>query len=156
MKIEIEQATPADAPEVSLLVKALLEEIMAKTGAPHFKIDLEQMVERCRGFLAGEAYTIFKAISAGQIAGVITLSECRALYTEGVFGIIPELYVAPAFRSEGVGERLLQAAQGYGRERGWKRLEVTTPPLPEFDRTLRFYEKHGFSITGGRKLKLTL
>ena len=64
MKIEIEQATPADAPEVSLLVKALLEEIMAKTGAPHFKIDLEQMVERCREFLAGEAYTMFKAVSA--------------------------------------------------------------------------------------------
>jgi hypothetical protein len=33
---------------------------------------------------------------------------------------------------------------------------VTTPPLPQFDRTLAFYAKQGFAITGGRKLKAVL
>jgi len=39
---------------------------------------------------------------------------------------------------------------------GWTRLEVTTPPLPQFDKTLAFYTREGFSITGGRKLKVVL
>ena len=34
-----------------------------------------------------------------------------------------------------------------------ERLEVTTPPLPEFERTLSFYETNNFEISGGRKLK---
>ena len=47
-------------------------------------------------------------------------------------------------------------AKGIGRLKGWTRLEVTTPPLPEFDRTLAFYQQQGFSISGGRKLKMDL
>lgn len=31
-----------------------------------------------------------------------------------------------------------------------------TPPLPHFDKTLAFYEREGFAVTGGRKLKATL
>ena len=37
-----------------------------------------------------------------------------------------------------------------------KGLEVTTPPLPQFDKTLAFYEREAFAITGGRKLKVVL
>jgi hypothetical protein len=43
-----------------------------------------------------------------------------------------------------------------GQAKGWRRLEVTTPPLPQFDRTLALYQRDGFSISGGRKLKLEL
>ena len=56
----------------------------------------------------------------------------------------------------GVGAALLAQARRLGQLRGWRRLEVTTPPLPEFDRTLAFYQREGFSISGGRKLKLAL
>ncbi len=37
--------------------------------------------------------------------------------------------------------------------RGGNRLEATTPPLPQFDKTLAFYVREGFFVTGGRKLK---
>jgi hypothetical protein len=43
-----------------------------------------------------------------------------------------------------------------GHLRGWRRLEVTTHPLPQFDRTLAFYQREGFGLSGGRKLKLEL
>lgn len=49
-----------------------------------------------------------------------------------------------------------EQAKYFGISRGWTRLEVTTPPLPQFDKTLAFYERQGFAISGGRKLKLTL
>ena len=64
-----------------------------------------------------------------------------------------EFFVAPPFRGNGVGGLLLNAAAELARKRRWNRLEVCTPPLPEFDRSLAFYERHGFEITGGRKLK---
>jgi hypothetical protein len=40
MELTIEQATSEDATAVSILIKALLEEIITKTGAAHFNIDL--------------------------------------------------------------------------------------------------------------------
>ena len=88
--------------------------------------------------------------------GCLTLTENRALYAEGAFGIIPEMYVRPAFRSRAVGAMLLAEAKQVARLRRWTRLEVTTPPLPQFDRTLAFYERQGFNISGGRKMKVRL
>ncbi len=85
--------------------------------------------------------------------GFVALFEGHALYTEGVFGVIPELYVRPACRSQGIGAMLLDHAAAYGKSQGWNRLKVTTPPLPNVASTLAFYEKHGFSIAGGKKLQ---
>ncbi|MBP8155162.1 MAG: GNAT family N-acetyltransferase, partial [Nitrospira sp.] len=101
-------------------------------------------------------YTVLLAYHAEKVAGFLALSESRALYAEGTFGSIPELYVRPAFRSCNVGTGLVAEAKNLSRARGWTRLEVTTPPLPQFDRTLAFYERQGFSISGGRKMKLSL
>lgn len=86
----------------------------------------------------------------------IALYESYALYAEGAFGTIPELYVRPEYRTNELGLRLVSQAKAFGTSRGWTRLEVTTPPLPKFDRTLAFYEREGFAITGGRKLKISL
>lgn len=47
-------------------------------------------------------------------------------------------------------------ANSFGAARGRKRLEVTTPPLPQFQSALEFYEREGFAVTGGRKLKVLL
>jgi GNAT superfamily N-acetyltransferase len=93
---------------------------------------------------------------SNKAVGFIAFYESYALSAEGAFGTIPELYVRPEFRSKGLGLRLVSQAKAFGPSRGWGRLEVTTPPLPQFDRTLAFYEREGFSITGGRKLKVAL
>ena len=65
-------------------------------------------------------------------------------------------FVRPGFRSQNVGLGLVAQARHFGNSRAWTRLEVTTPPLPQFDKTLAFYEREGFEITGGRKLKVVL
>jgi GNAT superfamily N-acetyltransferase len=112
---------------------------------------------RLRDFLGREKYFVFVARDdRGNAVGFVSLCESHALYAEGSFGTIPELYVRPARRSKNVGRSLVSAAKGFGLSRGWKRLEVTTPPLPQFDKTLAFYEREGFAITGGRKLKVAL
>jgi GNAT superfamily N-acetyltransferase len=92
----------------------------------------------------------------GEPLGFLALYESFALYAEGSFGTIPELFVRPAYRLNGVGAALLSEAKRMGQAKGWRRLEVTTPPLPQFDRTLAFDQREGFSISGGRKLKSEL
>lgn len=139
------------------MVGELLAEIMNLIGVQAFNFDLVQTSGRLEDFLKQGKYIVFIAREANNSpAGFIALYESHALYAEGAFGTIPELYVRPEYRSLELGRRLLSRARSFGVSRGWRRLEVTTPPLPQFDSTLAFYERQGFAITGGRKLKVSL
>lgn len=155
--ITIHRATADDAQEVAGMVGELLAEIMNAIGVQAFNFDLDETTARLKDFLNQEKYFVFVA-RCGSLspAGFIALYESYALYAEGAFGTIPELYVRPAYRANKLGLQLVSQAKSFGASRGWKRLEVTTPPLPQFDRTLAFYEREGFAVTGGRKLKVAL
>jgi ribosomal protein S18 acetylase RimI-like enzyme len=153
----IEKADVEDSCVLAVMVGELLDEIMSATGSHAFKFDLEETTARLKGFIEqGRYFVLIARDRAGAASGFVALYESYALYAEGVYGTIPELYVRPEFRSLGIGCRLVQGAKAYGAERGWKRIEVTTPPLPQFDRTLGFYERQGFAVSGGRKLRVVL
>jgi len=91
----------------------------------------------------------------GNIQGLITLAESFALYANGNYGIINEMMVVSAARSQGVGAALIQKAVLFGRERGWSRIDVTAPESERWARSRRFYEQQGFTFAGP-KLKLQL
>jgi len=154
--ILIDKANPGDVPEVALMAGELLGEIMRLSGVQAFHFKLDETTLRLADFLAREKYHVFVARDDGRLAGFIALYESCALYAEGTFGTIPELYVRPGYRSQDVGRRLVDQAKSFAVSIGWKRLEVTTPPLPQFDKTLAFYEREGFAVAGGRKLKIAL
>ena len=155
--LTIQRATAKDANEVGLMVGELLQEIMTAIAIPAFNFSLPETTASLKDFIDREKYFVFVARNEhAHPIGFIALYESYALYAEGAFGTIPELFVRPAFRSQDVGLRLIEQARRVGISRRWTRLEVTTPPLPQFDKTLAFYEREGFAITGGRKLKLTL
>lgn len=155
--VVIRRAILADVHAVAAMAGELLIEIMSAIGVQVFNFNLAETTARLIDFINDEKYVVFVAegADAGPV-GFIALVESHALYAEGAFGIIPELFVRPAFRSQAVGMLLVEQAKAYGKSRGWTRLEVTTPPLPQFDKTLAFYERDGFAITGGRKLKRAL
>ena len=158
MAIGLEWAQPTDAPEIAVLIAELLEEIMATIGQRAFEVDVGRTTELARKWLTNRQCRIVLARDsvAATAVGLLSLYEGYALYAGGRFGTMPEVYVRPAYRSQGVGARLIREAVAFGLERQWKRLEVNTPPLPAFERSLAFYERQGFSPSGGRKLKLSL
>jgi GNAT superfamily N-acetyltransferase len=156
MRIRIVQAGPSDAPIVTALVGELLQEIMGVIGTAAFGFSPTETEARAQGWLTDGTYTVLLARDGKATLGFLALTESRALYAEGTFGTIPELYVRPAFRSRKVGALLVGEAKRLARSRGWTRLEVTTPPLPQFERTFAFYEREGFGISGGRKMKADL
>ncbi len=156
--IRIDTAQPDDAPAIALLVGALLDEIMQAIGTQAFHFNLVETTDRLKEFLEQGHYHVLLARDETDhtIAGFAALYESFALYAEGAFGTLAELYVSPAHRAHGIGAQLIDAAKTLAHDHAWKRLEVTTPPLPQFDRTLAFYEREGFSVAGGKKLKLAL
>ena len=96
------------------------------------------------------------AFDEERIVGFGALCESHSLYAEGSFGIIQEFYVMPEYRSKGVGRTLINEIVEFSKGKGWKRLELCTPPIPEFNRTVDFYKSNGFEITGGYKMKRPL
>jgi GNAT superfamily N-acetyltransferase len=88
------------------------------------------------------------------VLGLLTLTEGFAIYANGSFGIIPEMYVRPEARGAGVGAALVEAAKRIGRSKGWSRIEVTAPESERWERTVRFYKSNGF-VYAGPKLKFS-
>jgi GNAT superfamily N-acetyltransferase len=158
LDIKIVQATAKDAPSIAVMVRDLLHEIMTATGVEHFTFDLEATSDRCQQLIEEGKYIAYQAIdsSTQKPVGFIGLCESYALYAEGIFGIVQEFYVTPTYRHQGIGSMLAIAAKMHGKNQDWKRLELCTPPLPEFDRTVSFYQSQGFEVTGGKKMKYLL
>lgn len=154
----IVRADPADAADIAEMVGELLGEIMTTIGEAVFRFDRDRTETCAREWLTNRSYGIFLARNpeTGQTMGFLTVYESYGLYAGGRFGTIPEFYVRTGYRSQGVGASLLGEVRRYGAARGWTRLEVTTPPLPQFERTIKFYTGQGFQISGGRKLKVDL
>jgi GNAT superfamily N-acetyltransferase len=156
--IQIKPISEENYRELSVLVGELLQEIMDTIKQKAFNYDETDTERRVRDLIENEKYWVFIALDKDPqtLVGFVSLYESYALYAEGAYGTIPELYVRPAWRSRGIGNRLLEKAMQFGKERAWRRLEVTTPPLPQFERTLRFYQANGFEVAGGRKLKAAI
>lgn len=156
MSIEIRAAVPADAGVIAGLAIALTNEIIARTGMRYFDLDRPAIEATCARLMTQGAYAALLAERDGRAIGYAGMSVSHALYANGTFGTVQEFYIVPEARSAGTGARLLDAVRDYGRRHGWTRLELCTPPLPEFDRALAFYERNGFEVTGGRKMKAML
>jgi GNAT superfamily N-acetyltransferase len=157
MEINIQPAGADESNEIAPLVGALLGEIMAAIGEPAFVFSLDEATLLLRDLLGqGRYFVLVARTESGDIAGFVSMYESFALYAQGAFGTIAEFFVRPEFRSKGVGRRLSDRAKAFGRTRGWRRLEVTTPPLAHFGRTVEFYLREEFEVTGGRKLKILL
>jgi len=143
---------------LSIMVGELLSEIMDATNERAFNYDQHETERRAKELIESEKYWVFMAKdkSSGEYIGFVSIYESYALYSEGAYGTIPELYVSPEWRSNAVGSKLLKSVMEFAVKKDWRRLEVTTPPLPEFTRTLKFYESNNFKISGGRKLVVSV
>lgn len=149
---------PDHSLEVAVMVGELLEEIMGTIKVRAFNFVLSEASARLKEFISSDKYFVLAATDEERASdvGFVAMYESYSIYAEGAFGTIPELYVRPAYRQQQIGKELLDAAKLFGVQRGWKRLEVTTPPIPQFQRTLTFYEREGFAVSGGRKLQVSL
>lgn len=141
--INMRIADESDTGVVAALLSGLFEEV-------EHTPDFEEIASIFAEMDADDHHSTLLACNEdGDAVGVITLVESLSLSAGGRYGVINELFVVPEYRSEGVGKLLMDFAKTLGEQRGWTRLEVTTPG-DEFDKTLRFYEREGFWKIGPR------
>ena len=146
----IRPVAPTDAHSVAHLVDELLRELLNGELEPAGRVSIAEAVlsqtNRCFGYVA---------LEGESPVGVILMTEGVAIYAGGAFGQITELYVRPECRSGGVAAALVREATKFGKERGWKRLDVGAPDQPRWARTLAFYLSAGF-VEVGPRLRLDL
>lgn len=141
--IQFRIADEQDTDIVAALLAALFEEVGHTPSA-------EEIAAIFADMDADDKHSTLLALDDDEdVVGVLTLTESLALYAGGHIGVINELYVVPEYRSEGVGKMLLDEAKELAENRGWRRLEVTTPG-DDYPKTLRFYEREGFFKIGPR------
>ena len=117
----IQRATTDEAQKVAVMVGELLNEIMNTIGIQAFNFDLNETTARRKSFIEQEKYFVFVAkVGHEDPVGFIALYESYALYAEGSFGTIPELYVRPEYRLKSVGFSLISQAKSFGKSHGWK------------------------------------
>lgn len=88
----------------------------------------------------------------GQVVGMIGLMVFPAFHRDGMHGYVTALVVDEKLRGEGVGATLLVAAEAWFKERGAKRVNLTTALYRE--EAHGFYEKRGYTFTGKRYTKI--
>ncbi|MDU0354391.1 GNAT family N-acetyltransferase [Paraglaciecola aquimarina] len=151
-KYEFRLATLGDAVVIAELVCALTQEITSATGADLVD-QLPQTSELCKRLMGQGEYAAFLAIAEQEVVAIATFTETYALYAGGKMGVIQECYVRPEHRGEKIGARLLAHVKQYGKHQSWACIELCTPPLPAYSRTLNFYQQNGLVPVGGRKMR---
>ena len=147
--LELEKATlPEDSGAVVDMVEALLYELGDEGGT----VDRGQLMNVLE--TVGERFTAFFAVDVRQgrkRVGLATVTEGFALYANGAYGCLDEFFVAKEYRSQGVGSFLIGQVLAIAKERGYSRVDVTSPAdLVRHARALTFYQREGFIFTGSK------
>ena len=147
MAVEIRIATEGDSQTVAELVTELLLELEPEVKDELIEMNLPKLT---LNLLSKFKIIAFIAFDDEKPIGVITLHECAAIYAGGVFAEISELFVRPEYRSNGIGKKLLKAANQEALNRHWSRIEVGAPKQEKWPKTISFYLNNGFKEIGPR------
>ena len=135
--------------EISEYIDLLYREIFGEEVllSSQIKADIKQQWQTCK-----PAHWAYKIVDNNQVIAFFTLAESFSFFAHGRYGIINELWVAPDFRAQGVGGKVLNFIKELAHEKNWQRVDVSAPPFDEWIKTFEFYQKYGFTYTG-KKLK---
>jgi ribosomal protein S18 acetylase RimI-like enzyme len=141
MEIAIRSATLADADAIA----RLMTELGYPTSPP-------QMEQRLASIQADASYRTFIACDGGAVVGV-TGTRIGPMYEiDDPYGQIMAFVVASTHRRQGVGVRLVQAAESHFVERGAAVSIVTS--ANRRDDAHAFYQRQGYTFDGRRYKKV--
>jgi GNAT superfamily N-acetyltransferase len=144
---KVREASLADAQAVAAGISALLEELGGRAAG---RAELEAVARTVIGdpnlgcVLVGE--------TAQAVVGVLAASWQTAIHAGGRYGLIQDLWVAPAWRDSRLGSVMIDGLIARARADGVNRIEVGLPShrYPRVQRTEAFYVRNGFAPVGWR------
>jgi ribosomal protein S18 acetylase RimI-like enzyme len=117
----------------------------------HLDYDADRAVRVCEWFLANPDWGgVWMVESNGEDAGYLAITVASSIEFHGRLAFLDELYIAPAFRSRGLGPAAVEFASGWARARGFAalRLEVAH----ENAHAQHVYRRAGFLLQDDRRL----
>jgi ribosomal protein S18 acetylase RimI-like enzyme len=155
MDITIEQATAADFEQVG---RVFAEENRFHAGLLPDRFRVAEPIMTPEWFdalLASPVQTLLVARAAGQVVGVLLLQEMASpddeIYRPRRYLYVDELMVAGTHRGQGIGRRLMEAAEGRARALGIEEIELNV-----WERNagaIAFYEHLGYTTVRRRMVR---
>jgi GNAT superfamily N-acetyltransferase len=148
--VVVRPAEAGDARAVADAVAALLVELGATPP------DAEAMVDAARAVIAVDVALLAEAPAddggSAVVVGVLAASWITTVHAGGMYGLIQDLWVDGARRSDGIGAELMSSFCALAEARGATRIEVGIPrdTFAALADTRRFYERNGFEVVGAR------
>ena len=130
--VRLRPPLPSDAPALAALA-----------GELGYPTDAEQLLGRLAALSPTDAALIVAADAADAPIAWCQVELFRTL-VEPLSALIVGLVVGDGHRSEGIGVALLEAAEGWARARGCRRMVVATRITRE--RAHRFYAREGYAV----------
>jgi ribosomal protein S18 acetylase RimI-like enzyme len=141
MTTSIRDLQTADLPATGPLIAELIETLEDSSG-----FDLDRAMENCRALVGRPDHALMLAQIEGTACGFVHLTTRQSILHDRPTALIDELVVARAFRGQGIGRLLIEAAIGRCRELGCCEVEVTTESSNRKARA--FYRRCGFDEEG--------
>lgn len=113
-------------------------------GRDEFAVALDNVLRK----RTDETNVLFVAEDAGKVVGYSLMTVSRLLHAPGLTAHLQEIVVDEHSRSEGVGDRLMQANEHYCMGRGVRQLSASTSRIGSF------YNHRGFEPMGEHYRKL--
>lgn len=135
--IEIGPMTEYDA-DVAEKMGILRQQLSAKhDGSPIAREVIEEMIE-------SPYHDILMALDDGVLVGMVFVSVVMLSLSRNVY--MEDLVVDAQCRGKGVGGKLLDAVEDWGRAKGCRRLEFTSSSRDNKAGARGFYESHGAMV----------
>jgi GNAT superfamily N-acetyltransferase len=140
--------------DVQAIADALTQLLVELDGTPPPKTAMEVAA----GCLVEDqaAGAVLVAEADGTIVGVLAASWQTAIHVPGRYGLIQDLWVDPARRSQAIGAALVAELCLLAGEQGIARLEVGLPRerFAAIGPTTAFYRREGFATLGPRMRRI--
>jgi len=107
--------------------------------------------ERLRAWSGDQSSAAFAADLDGEVLGLIAVHVCPYFERPGSWGRSVALVVADEARGQGIGGRLVDAAEAFAVSRGCERMEVTSSDHRRAAH--EFYERRGYLVQTGRSTR---
>lgn len=146
---QVATASVDDIPQLRELLATLF------TQEADFQPDANKQSTALRQIIENKKVGHILVLREGDtVIGMVNLLFTVSTACGGKVALLEDMIVQPQYRSGGLGGKLLQAAIEMAKRKGCVRITLLTDRAN--DAAIRFYNRHGFDMSGMLPLRLTL
>lgn len=126
-------------PEDHAAVRALVVSVLAEFGFGHALGGIERDLAEIDARYSGDRAGFWVADDGGSVVGTVAIRPKAGGTCE-----LKRLYLSPALRGAGLGQRLYDHAERFAREAGYDAIWLDSSR--RFSRAHKLYERNGFAL----------